>query len=816
MYLSIAHAAPLLRHSILICALSCSLLTAHPSALAQPADLDAVATLDKITVTAQSREQELQDVPIALQVLDQRLLLDVTAENLKDLNALVPGLIVDANSPTQPSYRLRGVENNDFGMGSDPTVGIFIDGIYSGGGGGSLLPFVDVERIEVLKGPQGTLFGRNTAAGAISLVTRRPQPVTEARATLRVGNYGRQYLDAMWNIPTSERSALRLTALSNRSEGWFQDAATGRDLSGDDTWATRMGWQVALGDNTTALISWDHERMDQNGRVTTGIVPLPPYPMRPAVPVDPSSYLDPRKIPTMSDAYTQEKRTFDGVTLIVDHALNFGHFTSTTAWRQYDSQNGQEEDASNRFDLYMDTLDTQRSETLYQEFKFSGSNAHLDWVVGTSWYREKGSERTDVNVNTESLDNILRGALPTPDGSLFGFISSLTGPLGVPGISLVGDPWNEHVDNTLDSSAYALFGDVIWKLNERINLTFGLRYTRDEKTFTWFNPTRVADALDAKLVALDAAGFFQTLASLDEIGEEGAGLFRALMATDFIFGDPPYMDNKNQLVRSQNSWSDLSPRFVIDYHLNDRMMVFASLAKGYKAGGYSLLDIGPAFDNETVWNLEAGIKQTIGSLFYNASIYHYRYDDRQSIDLIEIDAGLQRYVVDNSDMEATGIELDMRWKANAAFSFDGNLTWTDSKYKHYVTRGGVDLTGAPSGEPRLSFSAGAVYRMEVGGGELRMSARHAYRGRRRCNADSDRKGDCGISDVLNIGEASNRTDMRISWLSPQGTWDWALYVNNLFDNRYVRGLNTYARPMGAIGATITDPRIWGMEVTVKF
>jgi len=814
MRLSATHSAPLVRHSILVCAMSCALLTAHPSALAQSADLNAISTLDKITVTAQSREQELQDVPIAMQVLDQRLLLDVTAENLKDLNALVPGLVVNAYSPTQPRYRLRGVENEAFGMGTDPTVGIFIDGIYGGGGGGSLLPFVDVERIEVLKGPQGTLFGRNTAAGAISLVTRRPQPVTEARATMRVGNYGRQYVDAMWNIPTSERSALRMTALSNRSDGWFQDAATGRDLGGDDIWATRLGWQTQLGDNTTAFISWEHERMDQNGRVITGIVPLPPYPTRPAVPVDPGSYLDPRRMPTMDDTYSEEKRTFDGVTLIVDHALEFGHLTSTTAWRQFDSMNGQEEDGTNRPDLYMDTLDTQRNENFYQEFKFSGSNARFDWVVGTSWYKEKGWERTDVNVNTESMDHILRGALPTPTGALFDFISSLTEPLGVPGISLVGDPWNEHVDNTMDSTSYALFGDVIWKLNDRLNLTLGLRYSRDEKEFTWFNPSRTAAALDAKLETLDAAGFFQTLATV--IGADGADAFRGLLSTDFIFGDPPYMESKNQLVTRKNSWSDLSPRFVIDYHLNDDTMVFASLAKGYKAGGYSLLDIGVKVDNETVWNLEAGIKQTIGSFFYNASAYHYRYDDRQAINLIQLENGLQRYVVDNADLEATGIELDMRWKASNALSLDGNLTWTDSSYKNYTHPAGIDLTGAPTGEPRLSFSAGAVYRVEVGGGEMRLSARHAYRGRKRCNAASDREGDCGISPILDIGEPSHRTDLRLSWLSPQGTWDWALYANNVFDNRYVRAIHTYARPMGAIGASITDPRIWGMEVTVKF
>ncbi len=234
-----------IKHSKLVTSLrramlAASALSATGVAFAQdaPQQADAV-TLDKVTVTAQSREQELQDVPIALQVVDEALLRDIAAEDLGDIDAFVPGLEVSAVQPTQPGIKLRGIETDDFGIGTDPAVGVFVDGVYGGRGGGVLLPFVDVERIEVLKGPQGTLFGRNTAAGAISVITRRPQPKFEARATVRVGNYGKQYMDGMINIPTSETSALRINALNNKSDGWIQDGATGRDLVPENTWAER-------------------------------------------------------------------------------------------------------------------------------------------------------------------------------------------------------------------------------------------------------------------------------------------------------------------------------------------------------------------------------------------------------------------------------------------------------------------------------------------------------------------------------------------------------------------------------------------------
>ena len=776
--------------------------------------------LDAIVVTAQSRQQELQDVPIALQVVDQQLLDDVAADNLGDIDAFVPGLVVDAAQPTQPSFRLRGVETSDFGIGTDPAVGVFVDGVYGGRGGGVLLPFVDVERIEVLKGPQGTLFGRNTAAGAISLVTRRPQNETEARLRLRLGNYGKQYADAMWNLPTGDNSALRFNALFNHSDGWFQDGATGKDLGGENVWATRAAWQVGLGENTTALVSWDHESLDQNGRVTTGIVPLPAYPQRPPVPVDPDDYLDPRDIPTYSDATNAEWRTFDGVTLIVDHALTWGHLTSTTSWRQYDALNQTEEDGTNRADLYIDSVNTESNETFYQEFKFAGSNARLDWVAGASFFKEDADQTSEVNTNTAAVDNIVRNLgvayeLGVPDGSLFNFTSMLAQMNGIP-ISLVGDRWNERFTNTLSTTAYAAFGDVIWRATDKLNLTFGLRYTRDEKDFTWLNTPRNAPELEAKLDLLESLGFFDALAQM------GIPITRELLTFDMAFIDPPAMVNKGVLVRDKRSWSDFSPRFVVDYHFNDKAMVFGSLAKGYKAGGFNALQIGPAFENEDVWNAEVGIKQSFGRFSYNASLFHYRYDNRQSIRLIDPDPNnpvdIPRFVFDTGDLEATGIDFDMRWKVTDAFTLDAQAEWIDSKYKDYVTPEGVDLDGEPTGEPRFTASVGAAYRMSLGdSGDLRLSARHAYRGRTRCNAGSDLQGDCGVNALLDIGEPRERTDVRVGWTSPQGTWSWAVYGNNIFDNQYVKGLNTYGRgPLGVVGATISEPRTYGMEVAVKF
>src|SRR5688572_14167572 len=186
---------------------------ASGNALAEEADAPEV--LEEITVSAQLRTQSLQDVPIAIQVVDRALIADVAAENMGDLNGFVPGLVVDDGSPTQPRYQIRGIQTGDFGVGTDPAVGVYVDGIYAARSGASMLAFNDIERIEVLKGPQGTLFGRNSAAGAISIVSRGPSDEFDALLRVRFGEFGKQYYEGMLNTPLGDKVALRVNGVFN-------------------------------------------------------------------------------------------------------------------------------------------------------------------------------------------------------------------------------------------------------------------------------------------------------------------------------------------------------------------------------------------------------------------------------------------------------------------------------------------------------------------------------------------------------------------------------------------------------------------------
>ena len=557
-------------------------------------------------------------------------------------------------------------------------------------------------------------------------------------------------------------------------------------------------------------------------------MPLPAFPRRPGAPADPGTYLDPRDLQTFSDTdVSDEARLFDGVNLIIDHDTDWGTLTSTTSWRQYDSNNWTEEDGTNRADLYVDSQNTESNETWYQELKLRGFNDRFDWVVGASWFKEDAYQTSEVNTNTTTIGSILANqgfAAPpgfpfAPEGTPLLFVMSQIGQgNGLP--SLLGHGWNEVFQNTLRTSSYAAFGDVIWHATDKLNLTFGLRYTRDEKRFSWLNEPRTAATFDPVLNAYLAAGIPQMF--LGDLPPEVAGQIMYALTTSVAFIDPPAIINKGTTNRARKSWSDWSPRLVVDYHFSDTGMVFASLARGYKAGGYNALQIGSNFDNENVWNFEAGIKQSLGDFAYNASLFRYNYDNRQAVRLIDPDpnnpSDIPRYVVDSGDLEAWGVEADAQLQVSKAFTLSAAMAWIDSTYKDYTTLDGVNLDGQPTGEPYFNASLGAVYVAELGdSGRLRFSARHAYRGATRCNTGSGSQGDCGQYPLFRIGESRQRTDLRVSWTSPQDRWTVAAYGNNVFDKRYVTGLNTYgAAVLGVVGAGVTAPRTYGLEVTLKY
>jgi len=770
---------------------------------------DAPEELEEITVTAQLREQSLQDVPLAIQVVDRALIEDVAAEDMSDLNGFVPGLVVSGDSPTQPRYQIRGIQTGDFGVGTDPAVGVYVDGIYAARSGASMLAFNDIERIEVLKGPQGTLFGRNSAAGAISIVTTQPSQEFDSMLRARYGEFGKQYYEGMLNTPIGDKVALRINGVYNKSDGWMQDAATGQDLAPEENWAGRAALHWTLSDTTSATLSWDHDNLDQLARPAIGIVATGPFI---SYPPDAATYLDPREAPIYNDVVgNKESRKLDQVNLFIDHSFGHTKFHSSTSWRQFDTENREDEDGTNLINSYFVTANVESNKSFYQEFKLSGATPRLDWVAGVSYYNEKADQVSDTQTYTDSVDTLgmnlglyEANGIPFP---LYGFTSANIEPFGM---TMLGMPWREAMYNRGDFKAYAAFGDVIWHVNDKTNLTVGLRYTQDKKEFTWINGPHETPELDAVVAGLEQAGFFTQFPVPPE----------AYRFADIAFqGDTPVGG-----VTRDNSWDDVSPRVVLDYKVAPDVMWFGSIAKGYKAGGYNSVQVNSEFENEDVWNFETGVKSAFPSagVVLNTSMFYYVYKNKQALALVTDSGGseLPQYLVDTSDEQAWGLDVDATWMASDHFTLYANAEYINATYKDNMTQGDepVDLSGEPTGEPYLSASLGASYVWTLGGaGNLDVSGRYAYRGASRCNADSQLQGTCQVSPNFKVGEATQRLDMRLGWNSPSEKYGLAAFVTNVLDDQYVTGVNNLTTDIfGTPFASISEPRMWGVEATVKF
>ena len=772
-------------------------------------DASKAKQLGNITVTAQSRTQQMEQVPIPLQILTSQQINTQAATDLSKISLFVPGLVVDGSQPTQPNYSLRGISTSDFGIGTESAVGVYIDGVYAARSGGALLAFNDVDRIEVLKGPQGTLFGRNAAGGAISIVTNEPTDKFEGKAVVRVGNDGEHYESALLNIPLNKDMALRVSVLDNQSDGWIKDQANGQHYGKNDDWGSRMVYRWNITPDTRVLLSWDHERLNQTPRPAIGLVALSnDTNERPPFPPNPATYINPLTAPLYNDAITaSENRQFDGSTLIIDHSFSWGSFTSTTAWRHFNTFNDEDDDGTDHVVSYLDTANIEHNNSYYQEFKLSGDNDLTDWVSGVSFYSEQARQTSQVNTNTSSLDTLAQNVdgLGLP-------LTEITEALQAQGLpfSLLNDPWREEINNVGKFKAYAAFGDVIWHLSDQLDLTTGLRYTEDQKKFTWYTPPRQAAAFDQTVAELMATGIF------DALPPQAQGALQAF-GSNIIFPSAV-----GQWVQANNTWHDFSPRAVLSYKFTPDVMAYMSVTKGYKAGGYNSLQVGSLYAPEKVWNYEGGIKAVVPeyNLMLNASVYLYRYSNLQSsvLNPNSSGSGVPFYTVMTSDQHAHGLELEAQWQPVDALRLNFTSAYIDSTYISGISTSGVSLGGQPTGEPFFSATTGFDYTWrDVYNGDLEVNMQYAYRGPTRCNADSGFQGACLTTPLFSVGTSTQRTDARLDWHTPDERWGVGLYVNNMFNKRYVVSIgNDSTNDFGTPYAVITPPRVYGVELRTKF
>jgi len=691
---------------------------------------DAPSNVDDIIVTAQKREQSLQDVPIVVTTLNQATLNGAGVRDIKDLQILTPGLIVTSTTnESVTTARIRGVGTVADNPGIESSVGIVIDGVYRSRNGVGFGDLGELSRIEVLKGPQGTLFGKNTSAGVINIISE--QPSFTPGATLEVGasNYGGYGVAGSVTGGITEQLAGRLYVARRERDG-FYDVVTGagprteQDDQDQDFWTARGQLLFLPNENTSFRLIADYSKREEHCCVavqtrsgpTAGAIETvaggdvmggPPY--GPALPFTRTAY---------ANRSTAQEIEDKGISLEANidlPSLGGATLTSITAARAWESVNGSDVDftaadlfyrnPNGDFDFGLDQYS--------QELRLAGSTDKFDWLIGGIASKEDLS-RTDSFIFgpqftpffslliTSQLGAPDPGALPciTADPTTFAVCTGAIAPFPgfVPAFGPTVPAGSGYIDEySQDSTSFALFTNNTWRVSEGLEVTLGLRYTREEKEMdTAQNNIGGADAV---CTAVRNNPFAP--ASL-----LGGALCINQLNPDF--------DGRSYSQKYKED--DLSGKLAVQYRFNPSLMVYASAARGFKAGGFNLErstepnparagDLRPvddtSFDAETVDSYELGFKSTLfdRTLLLNATAYHQEYSDFQ----LNTFAGVAFIVESIPELKSDGVDMDFVWFTPVeGLSISGGATYSDSKYGDFTA---ADLQ-VPSRFPALSLLPG--------------------------------------------------------------------------------------------------------------
>lgn len=735
------------------------------------------AYLDEIVVTSQRREQSLQDVPIAVTTWDTDTLVKTGVDELNDLVAIVPGLTGRNQGVATAIYGIRGVNSNSFGVGGDNAVGIFVDDVFVGRQAISGVAFLDVDRIEVLKGPQGTLFGRNSSAGAISIVSKKPG--YEPAADFRVSYGNLDSLEAFGGVTLpliQDKLTVRLAGLRRDSNGTEFNVLNGQRIGDNDLWAGRATIRLDVNERLSLegfFALWRQE--------TTGYAIGTTDPMFAAL--APGSSADPfdRLVGTNVDLFERRDAEIVGFTINYDITDNIT-MKSISSYTRIDDQGVLDVDGTplpgidgnfgpdgRALSRFPGLTEGQPGETVGQEIRFNGSTDKIDWLFGASYFAESVGEPITLGIN----DFALVAGTPVAAGSL-GFPNPAFVVCDATSDAIFG-PCNGDATETVliegNYSSYAIFGDLRYAVTEALALTVGLRYSYDTKRFK-----------------------YNTFIEPSVLGA-------------FSGGSAIYPNTFASAVVLKNSWNDLQPRFVVDYEWNPDLRTYASVSRGFKSGGFDI-SLNPAdipFGDESVWAYEVGLKSTWfdGRANLNAAIYYNDYSGLQAQSVV---AGIQQ-TENIPSLDSYGFEVEIFAKPIENLTINVGTAFNDTEFGTFITStGNLEGNRLPN-TSRWTFNAGAEYVHNLTSAlDVYIRGDADFRSREFDTLDNlDQFSQDGlwlINGRLGFVQPYNDTDLEI-----------AMFARNIFDEEYT----TFRQDFG-FGplANPARPRTWGVEVRGSF
>jgi len=649
--------------------------------------------LEEIIVTAQKREQSLQEVPLAVTVLGQDQIDASFGENIEALQALVPSVSFRTGNTTRNSaLTVRGIGTVSFSIGAEPSVSTVVDGVVLGRSGQAFGDLYDLERVEVLRGPQGTLFGKNASAGVVNLVTRKPSNEFEGYVKASVFEDNEYIVKGRVSGPVSERLNASITAFTSEFDGFVRNVFNNQDVNGYDKQGFRAMLDYEISDTSSLLVTF--EDYDANNDCCADLEARSSG-RNPASEAAPSNGSDLDLDQRLVD-HDFETRTLDATTAlsVVFESEFAGHsFTSITAVRNWDNTEFREGDFTSiagdsnlpvfgvPFQLH--DVGPQEWEQFSQEVRLtSQSDGPLQYQVGAFYWDIESARNFTRNASCQNnngqlaaaIDNHLRLTLGDTTTSVDDFIADNGITCNANDIVSATAFFDTNFQN------FAVFGDGSYALNDQFKLLFGLRYTDDELSF---NHNRRNN---------------------DEFGRRGVGV------------RPRFSDGNNQFdtnFSGETDETDLSGKIGLEWAANDSNLLYYTYATGYKGPAFNVFfnldsdDIAPIAPEESEAH-EIGWKYSADNLIFNVALYSTEFENFQANDFDSSDGTTVTGFTNGGDVETEGVELDFIWQVTDNFSLNGGFAFSEAE-----TTLGDELPFAPDtkytlmGNYDLPLSSGA-------------------------------------------------------------------------------------------------------------
>jgi len=818
-------------------------------AFAQEAQSDE-GGIAEIVVTAQKRAENVQDVPIAISAFTAEALSERAVTSVASLSNISPNVTLDAGTPFSGSSAvlsayIRGIGANDFAFNIDPGVGIYLDGVYLARSVGANQDLPDVERIEVLKGPQGTLFGRNTIGGAISIVTHDPGKEFRFKGDLTVGKFGLIQTRGTVDLPLSESlsssvafstknrngylkriafpgaSNFASTPITNYKAAGYDNIGLGSE-GGDDSWNLRGKVKYDNGGSIRVTLTGDYSNIDQsqlaNRLIATtpavfagtyncairGIVAAPGDTTTCGGGPPSFAYLggigglntifdNPTVFGVNADANPSNNRLpYDNRFVTSDIDTSYANGNNYSKLKSYGGAGTVE------FDLSEDIL--LKSITAYRE---------LHWNVGmdidgsplnflhTSFTMNQYQFSQELQLNGSAMDkklNYVFGAYYFKEaGDLHDYVTFAEGLLQVDG------------PNDLSTKNYAFFGQVDYRPTEQIGISVGGRYTHENKLFEGFQS--------------DANGL--TYKILNQVGVPPCASINPTIsdACRLAAGFP----NAGQPLRyyiagtQKKSFNNFSPKVGLQYHPSDDVMTYASWSKGYKTGGWTTrlsnpLQTAPDFDEEKATTWEVGVKSTLidRKLQLNAAVFTTKYAGIQ----LNFQQGVSPTIQNAGDARIKGFEVELTAAPADGFLINASVGFTDSKYTSVLPGAQVAANPFQAGvfpgadlpkTPKWKFNISPRYELAVGEGKVVLLADYTRTSSLWNDTERAYLLQRPSTDMLN-GSITYKSG---------NNWDITAGMTNITDERYlVTGQAQIAG--GQFYGTYSRPREWYLKLGLDF